>query len=296
MSDIIIEILPPAEINVNLGKQVPWEDVTDKPTAFPPSVHGSTHLPAGTDPIPGIVTEAPTDGNQYGRQNSGWTAIRTQATITGNYTILSTDENIFVNTASAITISIPDALPLGKTFNIFRLITGGNITVDTVGAETINGAATYTFYGSSVSTQISFKKSTGADYISGESWEVPPVVRAEYKNQNVTTVSGAFIYITKIEDTHNAYNTANGEYTVPIAGVYAINGTMVTPTATPSDIQLHKNGTLLKPMAASNQANLRVGYATNVRLAVNDKITVKNSSVGQTANADDTISIVRIGS
>lgn len=75
MSDIIIEITPPAEINVDLGQTVPWADVTDKPTSFPPSSHGSTHLPAGTDPIPGIVTEAPINGTQYGRQDGGWTAI-----------------------------------------------------------------------------------------------------------------------------------------------------------------------------------------------------------------------------
>jgi len=119
-----------------------------------------------------VVVPTPTASNQattkgYVDSALASVGVKTQATITGNYTILGTDENIFVNTASAITVSIPNALPLGKAFNIIRLIAGGAITVDTVGAETINGSATFSFVASGQYTAVEFKKATATDYIWG---------------------------------------------------------------------------------------------------------------------------------
>ena len=306
MSDIIIEILPPAEINVVLGDTVPWADITDKPTSFTPSAHGSTHLPAGTDPIPGIVTEAPTDGQQYGRQSSAWTAIvnpaaKTQATITGNYTILSTDENIFVNTASAITISIPDALPLGKEFNIFRLIAGANITVDTVGSETINGAATYTFYGSAIATQVSFKKSASTDYTSSEAWAVPPVVKVTARKTasqaitaNVTNVN----FESEITDTNACWDGTT--FTCPVSGWHRISLSGFSCSSS--------SGTFVPYIGGSAQNNYGFCTVTNanyfdgsteIYLTVSQALTIRfNASltVAPLATYGGRIDITRIGS
>jgi hypothetical protein len=86
-----------------------WTQVANKPTSFTPSAHEATHLDNGTDPIPvattlrtglapklsgsnttfldgtgtfstpsgggGGVPEAPTDGQQYGRQSANWTVV-----------------------------------------------------------------------------------------------------------------------------------------------------------------------------------------------------------------------------
>jgi len=60
----------------------------------------------------------------------------------------------------------------------------------------------------------------------GNMAEVPTLVHAEYTNPynafQTPTTAQTFRFTTKVEDTHSAYNTTTGEYTVPVGGVYRV--------------------------------------------------------------------------
>lgn len=74
-------------------------------------------------------------------------------------------------------------------------------------------------------------------------------VIAVYKDvTNGTSISGITLipFITKDQDTHSAYNTSSGKFTVPVAGTYRVDatGTPASASAPPTTfyIYIYKNG------------------------------------------------------
>lgn len=74
------------------------------------------------------------------------------------------------------------------------------------------------------------------------------VVMAKYTDTSGASLTGAvFKYQTKIVDTHAAYSTSTGLFTVPIAGPYRVSAAISTTGLTTSQalfIALYKNGTI----------------------------------------------------
>jgi len=135
----------------------------------------------------------------------------------------------------------------------------------------------------------------------GNMAEVPPVVRAEYNYTSTVLANTDIIYTTKDEDTHSAYNTTNGRFTAPVAGIYSISA-VVALSATTSDhtLKLFKNGSFVKYFGQARGVGVGYlyGYPTKtIRLLAGDYITIQ-CSAALTAGVSDAyrIEITRIGS
>lgn len=95
------------------------------------------------------------------------------------------------------------------------------------------------------------------------------------------------IYNLRIRDTHNAYNTITGEYTIPISGYYQINCIVGLSTGSLYNIQVFKNGsvtdiTTVEGVTTMNRRNLSTG---NYYLA-GDKIKIQ--ALADTTRSTDT--------
>lgn len=96
--------------------------------------------------------------------------------ITGNYTVTSNDRSIIVNTASAVTITLPEGLPIGFDIDIMRLVASTNaVTVARTGSDTVEGGATFITHGAFTAStlndqrvSIQKKSSTSWKFVSGE--------------------------------------------------------------------------------------------------------------------------------
>jgi microcystin-dependent protein len=66
------------------------------------------------------------------------------ATKNSGYTVASTDNTVLLDCTSALTLAITAAATLGNGFVFSIYASGGAVTIDPYGTETINGATTYT--------------------------------------------------------------------------------------------------------------------------------------------------------
>jgi len=135
----------------------------------------------------------------------------------------------------------------------------------------------------------------------GNMAEVPPVVRAEYNYTSTVLANTDIIYTTKDEDTHSAYNTTNGRFTAPVAGIYSISA-VVALSATTSDhtLKLFKNGSFVKYFGQTRGVGVGYlyGYPTKtIHLLAGDYITIQ-CGAALAAGVSDAyrIEITRIGS
>lgn len=81
--------------------------------------------------------------------------------ITGNYTVTANDRTIIVNTASAVTITLPEGLPIGFDVDIMRLVASTNaVTVAKTGSDTIEGGSTFITHGAFASSTLNDQKVT----------------------------------------------------------------------------------------------------------------------------------------
>lgn len=95
--------------------------------------------------------------------------------ITGNYTVTANDRTIIVNTASAVTITLPEGLPIGSDIDIMRLVASTNaVTVARSGSETIEGGTSFVTHGAYASSflndsmvSLQKKSSTSWKFVSG---------------------------------------------------------------------------------------------------------------------------------
>lgn len=78
--------------------------------------------------------------------------------ITGNYTLQNDDSQIFVNTDSALTITVPASFPVNRPFRVKRISSGlttNAVTVAFTGA-TIYGAASIALFGNSYAKTVKY--------------------------------------------------------------------------------------------------------------------------------------------
>jgi hypothetical protein len=116
------------------------------------------------------------------------------------------------------------------------------------------------------------------------------VVSARYY-QSTTSMNTAtyttIVATTKAHDTHNAYNTSTGEYTVPVAGIYEVAAHAVWSNGGAWNaneealLALHKNGSLVQRMGgvtmqAAHASYVQVtGYPVQVSCRAGDILTVR---------------------
>lgn len=119
--------------------------------------------------------------------------------------------------------------------------------------------------------------------------------------QNAGTAN-PFIFHTKTFDTHNAYNTTTGIYTVQVPGEYRVSST-VTTQATGSNffnVYVKLNGSIYGNLGATSQAftNPNVaGGSDTMMCVVGDQISIQSSGSSQAAGTsvgDNHLSIEKI--
>jgi hypothetical protein len=110
-------------------------------------------------------------------------------------------------------------------------------------------------------------------------------VAASYTSTSGQVLNGILEYETKVTDTHGAYNTATGVYTVPETGYYSLGASYTTASFTPSSdtnvlsIGINKNGTSI------------VNTTDRARTTIAITITLQASIVGQRLIKGDEITV-----
>ena len=68
--------------------------------------------------------------------------------VSADYTLLAIDETVIITTADTITLTIPEGLPVGKSFKISRTVASTNaVTVARSGSDAIEGGASFVTHG-----------------------------------------------------------------------------------------------------------------------------------------------------
>lgn len=240
------------------------------------------------------------------------------STKTGTYTLQNLDNVIFVDAASAtFTVSLPVAASFaGKVFTVCKITTVNGVSIAANGTDAINlnNAASVANF-----SLIGFQDSIALISDGVSKWntvgKVPqPAVSATYIqtstagsviNSNVTVA-----YSSKVFDTHNAYNTTNGNYTVPVPGKYKVSGSLLFNTnnvsqGTQYSILVAQNGaTVLQfqnwvASTGSYPKGVSIGGAV-LSCGVNDTIQLlyfanwAGATLATASNANY-VSIVRVG-
>jgi hypothetical protein len=100
-------------------------------------------------------------GVEYVHAEDGQWGIAAPQTVTatGNVTLGLLDNSVLVNTAAAVTITIPAGCAIGHEIRIMRTVTSANaITVARSGSETIEGATTFITHGSWAATTLNLSE------------------------------------------------------------------------------------------------------------------------------------------
>lgn len=100
-------------------------------------------------------------------------AVGKTVTITGNYTVAEDEETVLVDTNSAISVTIPDGLPIGKKIEITRISTGlttNAVTIIMSGSDLLQGLATFAVFGNSIAKTTKYKEIFVIEKISATAW------------------------------------------------------------------------------------------------------------------------------
>ena len=135
-------------------------------------------------------------------------------------------------------------------------------------------------------------------------------VSARYRSNSGQSVATntTVVFEDRIHDTHNAYNTSNGIYTVPVSGTYQISASIATNSVSWStgqffNIVVDSNGSTqsnaYKRIQASFTSGMSVSNSTAIKLSKGDQIEIVSSasrgSTPLTTQSDlNAFSIVRI--
>ena len=134
-------------------------------------------------------------------------------------------------------------------------------------------------------------------------------VAARYTSNNGQALgTGAtIVYEDLVNDTHNAYNSSTGVYTVPVSGWYSINAKYATASRSwvagnGIECRIHINGTLIDSgtttVAAAVTAAFGEAVSTEVYLEKGDTVEIKSSTSGSSSligsSNYNTFSIARI--
>lgn len=192
----------------------------------------------------------------------------------GNYTAVANDNNALLNFTAPATLSLTAAATLAANWHLDIIATGGQVTIDPNGAETINGAATLIINNGQSARIVC----TGAAFLAlfnhreRLAADRTYYVRADGSNSNTglaNTAGGAFLTIQRAVDTAysvdaNAFNitiqVADGTWTEAVTA----NGPMVGArtltiqgnTGTPANVVW--NRTSGRCISAQSGANITV--------------------------------------
>jgi hypothetical protein len=218
--------------------------------------------------------------------------------VTENYEVVPGDRNLIITTSDAVTITIPEGLPIGTDLKISRTVASTNaVTVAKTGSDTIEGGSTFITHGvfessTENSSEVIIKK------VSDTVWRCAtlPVVKADYSNQTVTSGSTALKYTTKVTDTHSAYDTGTGRYTFPISGTYLILAEARSSTTSYGRVGMYKGGSLHSIVGQTpNASGVSGKLIGKIKAAKGEYIDLRAIDYGLTANADDHFTIELIG-
>ena len=189
-------------------------------------------------------------------------------------------------TAVEARMSLPSGLTSADTTKIPSIQYAGSAALNAVSAAIrdvlIEPSVTYLTFGQQSSTTAGLTKDTGSNItgtgvgisfvaqvpIAGWSSNVQLsndtdtriVELSAYTASSTTVTSGtATIFTTVGNDTHSAYNTVTGQYTVSVSGIYQVSFTPIATTAAGIDFSLYKNGAF----AYGTVNNSRNGYASS---------------------------------
>lgn len=96
-----------------------------------------------------------TVGDYNSIENIVEVSVGNQVVVTGDYTLKHGEKRVIVNTANAVTITIPTTFELYDKIEISRIVASTNaVTLARSGSETINGATTFVTHGATVSSVL----------------------------------------------------------------------------------------------------------------------------------------------
>lgn len=179
----------------------------------------------------------------------------------------SASEDVYLCSASggAYTGTLPTAVGIGgKVFEFQKTDSGTNIvTIDADGIETIGGALTFKLAMQFESLQI---------ISDGTNWQIlrqpsGPKCKATTATQTVTNTDSIVIFSTKVFDSHSAYSTSTGIYTVPVAGTYRVSSGSEGSAAQASTVGGRSNLTVRKNSTTQSQLGSFVAHATGANLS-----------------------------
>jgi hypothetical protein len=186
----------------------------------------------------------------------------TIASKTANYTVTTGDSSVYADSSGgAFTLTLPTAVGnSGRVFTFFKTDTSVNlVTIDGAGTETING-------------DLTIAMGTKGDYLTIQSdnvnWKIInfgiSVAAQYYASANLAVSANAiFKFNTKLLDTHAAYATGTGLFTVPLgcSGFYRIAG-MALATGSAAALYVSNNGSAGAYVCAANTSNVGGGSQT----------------------------------
>ena len=246
-----------------------------------------------------------------------------QAQVTLTFSSAPTGTNLYLNLPSGLSIdpnkktsngaaaTTANILGTGKTYNGGSNVT--NITTTYVSSTQVGLAFENTAAGqlANVTPTTPFTYAAGSLIdveftvpITGWSSSVQMseqadtrVVAASYTTLSSTsyTAPTAVKHTTKLYDTHNAYNTATGEYTCPVPGFYQLTVSASYTTSAIANWSVYKNGVSTLPDFAQNDVSRRVNGKATIQCNAGDKLTVVlnvNNVFGDTSGQ---IYIERVG-
>lgn len=178
---------------------------------------------------------------------------------------------------------------------------GGSVTISLVAGDFIDlrsDTTTGTITGGTspfFSTVSIFRLSGPATIAASESVNATVYITTPY----AVTSNNPVIFDTVDFDSHRAYNSSTGQYTIPISGVYNISA-VASLSSSSSDFLIYKNGIVTVPgngflFHVSASGNNQEGGSRLIRVLAGDKITiVADVSVTVVANFTS-FSIHRVG-
>lgn len=194
------------------------------------------------------VTLATINNDTHGSFNAASNATSYTIPVSGFYDISG---QLLVSAASAsagqnVTIGLLNSTSSATIRETVYIYEGTNITAQTIAfnyeAIFFNAGTVLNLQIKATSTTPAISASSTQNFFSISRRSGPSVIAAaESVNMKYTNTAGTSIpntadnnvpFATKVYDSHNAYNTSTGIYTVPVSGKYAVQGTINYASAT----------------------------------------------------------------
>ena len=105
-------------------------------------------------------------------------------------------------------------------------------------------------------------------------------------NPASSSANATIVFPTVSFDTHGAYNSTTGIYTVPVSGIYKVGGFVEGTAAGGSLYHLYKNGSFDSVIGVQN-SNSAGSLSGNINVVIGDQLTVRcNNGTDATANCN----------